>query len=180
MGATAGGRNGDWPRQLGGAVGTLLVLALPSCASGDASTPAISTVTTVVTKGPSSQPTTSSPSSSGSDLTSSPGTTLAAPRSGEPLRLEDFFQPGSAWQANRYDIAGKSDVQGIATTVNSCSEGGASVLELRLSNKFTTLTFSVAQADNSQSSDQKLTVEVLNNNEQAEIRAVPFNEVQGF
>ena len=47
-------------------------------------------------------------------------------------------------------------------------------------NNFQELTFSVAQANDSQDSDQELSVEVLANNEQVEIRSVPFNEVQEF
>ncbi|SFO52684.1 hypothetical protein SAMN05660359_04057 [Geodermatophilus obscurus] len=53
-------------------------------------------------------------------------------------------------------------------------------LELRLSNSFERLTFKVGQANDSESSDQELTVEVLANNEQVEIRQVPFNQIQEF
>jgi hypothetical protein len=158
----------------------LLLMVTPSCASGDGSTAAAeTTVTTVVTAEPSSTPVDSSSArSSESTLTSPPGTPQSTPRSGEPLQLEDFFEPGPSWEANRFDIAGRTDVQGIAGTVNTCYAASAIELELRLSNKFETLTFSVAQADNSARSDQNLTVEVLTNNEQADIRAVPFNQVQ--
>jgi hypothetical protein len=131
----------------------------------------------VVTAEPSSPTAHASTSSPGSDLSSATQTPLSIPQTGEPLRLEDFFEPGPDWEANRYDIAGRSQVQGMATSVPTCY-ADPSVLELRLSNKFETLTFSVAQADNSERSDLNLTVEVLTNNEQAEIRAVPFNQVQ--
>ena len=47
-------------------------------------------------------------------------------------------------------------------------------------NNFEELTFSVAQANDSRDSDRQLGVEVLANNEQVEIRSVPFNQVQEF
>jgi len=53
-------------------------------------------------------------------------------------------------------------------------------IELRLGNNFKQLDFSVGQADNSANSDQNLSVEVLANNSQVEIRSVPFNEIQTF
>jgi hypothetical protein len=165
----------------------VLALLLPGCAAdGEAGQVASTTVTTVVTAEPSSTPSGTATSgsaattTSSAPLTSSPGTSVETPPTDQPLTLEDFFNPDDGWQANRYDIAGRSDVQGIATTVASCYESSARVLELRLSNKFSTLTFAAGQADNSASSDQRLTVEILTNNEQAEIRAVPFNQVQDF
>jgi hypothetical protein len=89
--------------------------------------------------------------------------------------------PSSAWQEKRYDIADQSQVQGIGTTVSSCGESADPVqLELRLANNFDTLTFSVAQANDSRASDQQLSVQVLANNQQAEIRSVPFNQIQQF
>jgi len=66
--------------------------------------------------------------------------------------------------------------------VDSCSDSPTYVeeLELRLSNSFERLTFKVCQANNSSASDQDLTVEVVANNEQVEIRQVPFNQIQEF
>ena len=79
-------------------------------------------------------------------------------------------------------MATSSDVQGIASTVDTCSGRSSSVktLELRLENKFDTLSFSAGQDNDSVRSDQNLSVEVMANNAQVEIRSIPFNEVRAF
>ena len=53
-------------------------------------------------------------------------------------------------------------------------------LELRLANNFDELTFSVGQANDSLASDQNVSVEVVGNNQQIDIRSVPFNQIQEF
>ena len=68
----------------------------------------------------------------------------------------------------------------MAAVAQGCDSFYLRALELRLSNSFESLTFKVGQANNSESSDQELTVEVLANNEQVEIRQVPFNQIQQF
>ncbi len=169
----------------------LLALSLTACAAGAASPQATETSQTAsasadVTTNPAETSSPSTTESSPESSTSPPLTSsteeagVNTPPSDEPLGLNDFFRPSDDWEANRYDIAGRSDVQGIAATVGYCGESYAEEIELRLSNKFASLDFKVGQADNSESSDQDLTVEVLANNEQAEIRAVPFNQVQQF
>jgi hypothetical protein len=124
--------------------------------------------------------TSSSSTSSSASASSSPGGPLDTDSAGRPLTLADFFQPDTAWTEKRYDIADKSQVQGIGTMVSSCFQNSPRSLELRLGNKFKELTFSAAQANDSAASDQKLVVEVLANNQQAEIQSVPFNQVQDF
>ena len=99
---------------------------------------------------------------------------------GRKLTLADFHMPTNAWDEERYDIADQKDVQGIAATVQSCGDSAPQELELRLGNNFEELTFSVAQGNDSRDSDQQLSVEVLANNEQVEIRSVPFNQIQEF
>ena len=84
------------------------------------------------------------------------------------------------WEENRYDVAGRTQVQGIASTISSCSASNAKVLELRLKNSFSQLDFSVAQSDDSDASSQNVTVEVQANNSQVEIQRVPFNQVENF
>ena len=123
---------------------------------------------------------TSTSTSSSSAPSSSPGGPLGTDSAGRPLTLANFFEPDSSWAEKRYDIADKSQVQGIGTEVTNCYQGNARPLELRLGNKFKQLTFSVGQANDSQASDQKLVVEVLANNQQVEIQSVPFNQVQDF
>src|SRR3712207_8143794 len=51
-------------------------------------------------------------------------------------------------------------------------------LELRLENKFDTLSFTAGQGNDSLRSDQNLSVEVMANNAQVEIRSIPFNEIR--
>ncbi|TYP87223.1 hypothetical protein BD833_107163 [Blastococcus xanthinilyticus] len=105
---------------------------------------------------------------------------LTAGDEGRELTLADFFNPGQYWEEDRYDIADRKDVPGIATTVDSCYASSADELELRLGNNFSQLTFSVGQANDSLSSDQSITVEVLGNEAQREILSVPFNEITEF
>jgi hypothetical protein len=162
---------------------TALLLGTAACSSfaGDSSsagTTSPKTTPTTTSAATSSSGTTTS--SSSSSTSSSPGGPLSTDSAGRPLTLADFFQPDTSWTEKRYDIADKSQVQGIGTTVDSCSQSGARALELRLGNKFKQLAFSAAQANDSDASDQKLVVEVLANNEQAEIQSVPFNQVQDF
>lgn len=99
---------------------------------------------------------------------------------GRRLTLADFHMPSGVWDEERYDIADERDVQGIAAEVFTCGDSSPLELELRLANNFDELSFSVAQANDSRESDQQLSVEVLANNEQVEIRSVPFNQVQDF
>jgi hypothetical protein len=109
------------------------------------------------------------------DPTESP--TLSA---GTPLRLSHFFQPTFIWTENRYNVADREDVQGIAAEVSSCYVDEDARLELRLENKFQNLEFEVGQANTSASSTQKLVVDVATNGTQADIRRIGFNEIQPF
>jgi hypothetical protein len=109
------------------------------------------------------------------DSTESP--TLSA---GTPLRLSHFFQPTSVWTENRYNVADREDVQGIAAEVFYCSQHDDLRLELRLENKFQNLEFEVGQANTSNSSTQQLVVDVATNGTQADIRRVKFNQIQPF
>jgi hypothetical protein len=162
----------------------VLVGALAGCgADGFASSAQETTLSAPPTESFSATPTatdlpetTSSPTGSAT----SSGGVLGRDSTGDRLTLADFFRPPSYWQESRYDIADKADVQGMGTTVASCDENGARTLEMRLSNNFDSLRFKVGQANDSESSDQNLVVEVIANNEQVEIRRVPFNQIQDF
>ncbi|NYJ05812.1 hypothetical protein [Petropleomorpha daqingensis] len=124
---------------------------------------------------------TSTSTSSSSSTSSSPGGPLGTESAGRPLHLNDFFGPSQNWSEKRYDIADKSQVQGIGTMVQNCgSRYTPQELELRLANNFDQLTFSVGQANDSKASDQNVTVEILGNNQQIDIRSVPFNQIQQF
>jgi hypothetical protein len=176
------------------AVGTAGAIGLSACGSDGGATKPAATVT--VTASPArSQPATSATTTSGSGTSASttdalsgeggatPTSTgvLPASATGRPLTLSDFFQPTSDWQENRYDVAGKSQIQAIGTEVSSCGANSSNKnLELRLGNAFQTLSFTVGQADDSDAFDQNLTVEVIANNSQIDIQRVPFNQVKQF
>jgi hypothetical protein len=159
-----------------------VVLASAAC-GGDALSPKADETTAA--------PTTEATTESTTESTSAPTTTTeettstsSAPGELDPddvgrrLTLNDFFNPSSSWQEDRFDLADEKQVQGIAADVSSCYS--AQELELRLANNFEELDFSVGQANDSTSSDASVTVEVLANNAQVEIRSVPFNEIQEF
>jgi hypothetical protein len=97
----------------------------------------------------------------------------------KPLGLSSFFQPISDWTENRYNVADREEVQGIASVVNWCYPT-EHPLELRLENKFQSLQFEVGQANTSEGSSQILIVDVAANGSQADIRRVAFNEIQNF
>lgn len=149
----------------------------PDRAAGTTSAPAETTSSAAATSASetsTSETTTAEPSDDDSD---SP---LDPEDEGRKLTLTDFFMPSGSWEERRYDLAEKKDVQGIATTVSGCGDYYARELELRLANNFEELTFAVAQGNDSPDSNQQLSVEVLANNEQVEIRSVPFNQIQEF
>jgi hypothetical protein len=170
-------------RMLGTALLTsTLLLGAAGCSSFAGDSADASTTSARSTSAPeTTSPAATSTSSSSSSTSSSPGGPLGSDAAGRKLTLADFFQPDSQWAEKRYDIADKSQVQGIGTTVQYCGTGYAPrELELRLANNFDELTFSVGQANDSRASDQNVTVEVLGNNQQIDIRTVPFNQIQEF
>lgn len=193
-GAHVAGRIG-LTRALGAALAATGVAATAACGGGtsstaaDTSSPAPTTTeeTTATTTASTTTPSTTTPSTTSPPTATTTGATsttagpLGTDAAGRRLTLSDFFSPASSWEEQRYDVAGQQDLQGIANEVSSCyganDEDG---LELRLGNNFDTLVFSVAQADDSRSSDQELAVQVIANNEQVEVRNVPFNQVQDF
>ncbi len=176
---------------------TLTLLGLMSCAvacgsssAGESSTPSAQPPTTqaeITTTSPAPPTTTSPTTSTPSTTTSSPEESGEAEPSeltpvsgGQRLTLDRFFNADTYyWEEKRYDVATLSDVQGIASTVETCTSTGSNVreLELRLENKFEVFTFTAGQGNDSIRSDQNLSIEVLANNGQVEIRSIPFNEV---
>lgn len=171
-------------RMLGTALlSTGLLLGTAACSSfaGDSADATTAARTTTTHTSAAATTTSESTTSSSSSAPTSPGGPLGTESAGRPLHLNDFFAPSQNWAEKRYDIADKSQVQGIGTTVQYCGSGYTpQELELRLANNFDQLTFSVGQANDSQASDQSVSVEVLANNQQVEIRSVPFNQIQQF
>jgi hypothetical protein len=182
-------------RALRAGVAAACVVATAACSGGGSftaaptteasATPTTSSAATTTATTTTATTTTAAPTTTASTTTSATETSSGGPLqtddAGRRLSLSDFFNPGPHWEEERYDIAGQQDVQGIATEVSSCSGFlDDDALELRLGNNFESLDFSVTQADDSRSSDQQVSVQVVANNEQVEIRSVPFNQVQTF
>lgn len=174
-------------RSLGRGVAVLVCsLTLASCAAAGPTTETASPTTTVAPPtgtAPSStsttQASTSTPSPSPSRPTDSEtSAAVATEKAGSPLSLSDFFRPASDWSENRFDVADKSQVSGISSEVRTFYESDAKTLELRLANNFTTLSFSVGQANESTSSEQTLVVKVMGNGKQLDVHRVPFNTIQ--
>jgi hypothetical protein len=162
---------------------TALLLGTAACSSfaGDSASTTSSSAKSTTASRTTTPADTSTSTSSSSTTSSSPGGPLGTESAGRPLHLNDFFGPSQNWSEKRYDIADKSQVQGIGTTVQYCGTNYTpQELELRLANNFDQLTFSVGQANDSKASDQNVTVEILANNQQADIRSVPFNQIQQF
>jgi hypothetical protein len=169
-------------RSFGAVVAGLVALAtVTACGSDWTETePEAAATTTATTTAQSSTAaaTTATSSPAGDSSSSSSDGELGEDAEGRRLTLADFFEPGSQWEEERYNIADQRDVPGIGTQISGCY--GFQELELRLGNNFDTLEFSVAQANDSRESDQNVSVEVLANNSQVEIRSVPFNQIQSF
>ena len=170
-------------RRAGSALlGVGLLLAVAGCAGDALSTDDAAPTTTSSAEETSSSATETTPSETTATETSAVDDEdgeLDPEDEGRTLTLADFHMPSSEWEQERYDLAGQKDVQGIGAPVQYCGQYPQQ-LELRLGNNFQELTFSVAQDDDSEDSTQYLSVEVLANNEQVEIRSVPFNQIQEF
>ena len=191
----APGRDGRGRRAYILATSGLLAAGLCACTPSAAqshsatgtTTPASSPLASVTTDQPTVEPSGGDSSAAGASSVepaaqspSPTGPSVLNQASGRVLTLSDFFEPSDDWEENRFNIADKSQVQGIAAEISSCNRDAARLLELRLSNEYKTLTFSVGQANTSDASDQSLTVEVTGNNSQIDIRHVPFNKFQQF
>lgn len=164
-------------------LGVGLLLAVSGCAGEALNTDRAAETTTSSAEETSSSPTETSASGTTATETSAVDESdgpLDPEDEGRRLTLADFHEPSSAWDEERYDVADEKDVQGIAAEVNQCGDYAPRELELRLANNFEELTFSVAQANDSRDSDQYLSVEIVGNNEQLDIRSVPFNEIREF
>lgn len=171
-------------------------LFIAGCTStSPAPTRTVTVTSTVTASNPTSDDTTSTEGASSSDLTTptdaltpnsgtdgvttSTSTQLGPEDAGRTLGLSDFFDVDSTWSENRYGVAGRKEIPGIAAIVG-CGTSSSQSLELRLTNSFKSLKFSVGQGNNSSKSTQILDVEVTANNTQKDIRRIPFNTVQPF
>lgn len=95
------------------------------------------------------------------------------------LSLANAFNPSNEWVEDRYDIASTTDVRGISNKIMSCATNeNDRVLEFRLANNFSEITFSFGQANDSVDSDVELKVEVYGDNTQLDVNSVPFNQTR--
>lgn len=177
-----------------------ITLFVASCSSAEGSNTAepTATVTVTATETVTATPTSTVPTATteaeleptdpvendGFDTSSSEpddGVKMIGPEdAGRSLVLSDFVRPDSDWKQNRYNIASKSNVNGIGQEISSCGDYNPQTLELRLGNNFEKLDFSVGQDNLSVSTDQKLVVRVIGNNKELEVYRVPFNNYQSF
>ncbi len=118
---------------------------------------------------------------------SASGTTNATPRpeaplqgEGQQLGLKQIFSARGGWEQDRYRVADRFDVPGIAATLGTCGEDRVAELELRLENVYDRLTFQVSQENRSSSSTQTLVTDVIANGEERDTRSIPFNTTQPF
>jgi hypothetical protein len=163
-----------------------------ACGGGDAESDTQASTSASETTSEAAETSTSSPattsrststsSSSASASSTDDGGVLDEEDEGRELGLDDYFNADAQWEERRYDLADQQDVPGVGSMVQGCGQSSSydRTLELRLGNNFRELTFSAAQANNSLRSDQNLVVEILANNEQRDIRSVPFNQTQEF
>jgi hypothetical protein len=163
-------------------VGTVMSFTLSACGTEDPEASPTQTRVTV-TATPSSEPPTSTSSSPDTSPapgspTSSSGGSVPTERVGQPLNLGDAQSFYPDWEEGLYEVADRSDVRAMGVSVTGCGIADYSPhLEFRLANRFNSLSMNVAQANSSESSDQTLIVVVEGNDEQIDIRQVPFNEV---
>lgn len=162
---------------------------------GDAPEPPrpTSTVTATVTSAESASesgesredtPTTSSTSEAEPDATTTEGPSVLTPMKDKDraLTLADIFRSSESddWVDDRFEIASRPDVRGMAVETRNCSRDQAAGIELRLANGFDHLSLKVGQSNHSSSSDQVVKVEVVGNGQQLDVRTVAFNKVVPF
>lgn len=185
--------------------GTLLLASvtfLSACSSGGAvSPPAVTTAAQTATSSASNPAPTTTASSPQADPSDMPSSTPDSPvetssadetslgsapspgpiddkKAGVPLTLADFFSSSSGWDENRYDVADAKNVSGIAAVVRTFDKDRPEMLELRLANSFERLKFTVGQANDSESSEHILVVQVLGNGSQLDVKRIPFNTTE--
>lgn len=186
-----------WSSTRAAAVVALAIMALASCGGGDgtaepaASTETVThteTVTETVTATPESR-SAGEQGSTGGGATSGTDASGEGPEALEPtavkdrtLTLADAFRASAypEWVDDRFDIASKPEVQGIAVETDDCYRDDSPEVEFRLANAFSTFSLSAGQANESESSEQVAKVEVIGNGEQIDVRSVPFNEIVEF
>ncbi|MGV1010067.1 MAG: hypothetical protein ACOYBY_15915 [Dermatophilaceae bacterium] len=135
------------------------------------------TVTVTAVPGTSSTSVTPSVDVGPTPVTSTSGATLAPGH----LSLSSFFNPSDKWKDDRYDVADRKQVEGIGSRIEAgCYDVEPAELELRLASSYKLLKYSVGQARDSQASDRLLSVRVVADNEQRDVRKTAFSKVQDF
>jgi len=101
--------------------------------------------------------------------------TLDVPSANRPLGLDDFFNPRGEWEEGRWNVADRENEQGIAATIRRAND-----LELRLQNRFSTLSFDAGHANDSESSECTTQIDILVDGELRETHSFEFNVIQSF
>lgn len=94
------------------------------------------------------------------------------------LGLDEVFNVEGEWTEDRFNVADRSDLLAMGAPT-SCGFSTPS-LELRLEQRFETLSFEVGQANSSRNSGETLIVTVIGNGEQIDTRDIKFNQIQEF
>lgn len=105
------------------------------------------------------------------------GETVVVPPQNRPLGLHDFFNVGQDWEEGRWNVATRSNLQGIAIAGNLMRPRE---LELRLQNQFSLLSFEAGQANDSISSECTTKIDIIVDGELRETREFGFNKIQDF
>jgi hypothetical protein len=180
-------------------VGAAALFVVTACSHPSSSNAGPATVTTTVTALPTdtsiavpsaSDSSGSSDGSSGASPTDSSGASptdsttgpvvIGPGRQGSILTLADFFSPSSDWNEGSFDVAGRNGIQGIMAKIGGCASFETQDLELRLADRYKTLTFQAGQANDSLQGDQTLVVDVKANDRQVLTYKIPFNRIQSF
>lgn len=104
----------------------------------------------------------------------SPGTVRVQPGV-RRLTAADVFDVGS-WEERTYQVAGQPAAVGVGTTVDCV--GSARSFELRLGNRFKSLSLSYGQDNASQSSQETVEYSVWANGRKVDTQLLPFNAVR--
>ncbi|MDU0348765.1 hypothetical protein [Actinomyces sp. MRS3W] len=111
------------------------------------------------------------------DSSSEPGVLEPDQTEGRELTMADFFSvEGEDVSEDLYDVATLEGQKGVGSVL-AWDEG---VIELRLANRYKSLTFNAGQANTSRSSDNVLRVEIYKNGTSDDFVDIPFNEVHPF
>lgn len=166
--------------------GLLAGLLLTACATPGVGTPSPAVTVTVAAPTPSESPTPEPTASQTHSATAMPTASPSGPqvisvRPGAERRLtkSDAFS-ADGWQESSFQPVGRADaVQALGSSV-TCRASGPRELEFRFAENQGTLTFEVAQAMSSPSSEESLEWALVVDGRQIETKRIAFKETAEF